>query len=282
MAARSTVLVAAVCTALFGAPALVGSAAVEPPLDGAARATEGASRRANPVLEYEVFGDSIVAGLGVPPHLTWVAGIAFHLADTERGFAEHRFRSHAVDGQAIITRSPLAADPSRPSLVAGIRAFLSAPPGPTPVADRWFVLTPSVNELVLSDQGPSSAQRVARAVDGTRFAIGLLRDAGVPAAQIIVLPMPPVGLQFAAAHDADSEADAPLASMIAAFNRDLGVSLTLPRYPRLDPEDDGLADVSVFDDWRGPSGAGSPDGLHLDAQGHALIAAEIEPLFGTR
>lgn len=273
---------------LTGVALLVSSIAVVSPGDATsgpvsepARAAERADRRPNQLVEYEVFGDSIVTGLGLAPHLTWVAATAYHLAVTEGPGVEHRFRNHAVDGQSIVTPSPLAVDPTRSTLLDSIRAFLAAPDGSAPVVERWFVLTPSVNELIISDRGPSSVDRVENAVDGMERAVTLLRAAGVPAERVIVLPMPPIGLEFAAAYDPESGIDAPLASMIAATNRELADVLTIDRYPRLDPEDDGLADVSVFDGWRGPSGMRDFDGLHLDAEGHALLATEIEPLFGT-
>ena len=150
------------------------------------------------------------------------------------------------------------------------------------MAERQFVFTPSVNELILSDQGTSGEDRVSKAVDGVRAAVALLQAAGAPSNEIIVLPTPPIGVDFAADHDEGTDVDQPLAGMIATLNRRLGDTLALDGYAPLDPESDGLADVSAFDGWQGPPGTERPDGLHLDDHGHALIAIAIEPLFGTQ
>ena len=245
-------------------------------LDGA-RAFERADRSPHRIIDYDVFGDSITAGYGVAAHLTWVAGIQYHLRVTEPPDVEHRFHNHAIDGQAIITPSFLARDPQRSSLVEHLRLFLAAPLRSTPLADRTFVLVPSINELIVSDRGNSGSARVARAVAGMRTAVAMLRVAGVPDARIIVLPMPPIGLQFASDYERDSTVDRPLASMIVGVNAGIADLLDVGRYPRLDPENDGLADASVFDDLVN----GGRDGLHLDAYGHSLLAADIEPRFGS-
>jgi lysophospholipase L1-like esterase len=245
-------------------------------------AGELASRDPHDVIEYDVFGDSISAGFGVPAHRTWVAGVSYHLFVTKPADEEHHFYNHAIAGQAIATPSFLATDQGNSSLLIHLRNFVQSPPRPTPLAERTVVLTPSVNELIVSDQGTSGRDRVAKAVYGVRAAIGVLRDAGVPSSNIIVLPMPPIGLQFAAEYEATSEIDQTLASMIVDVNAGLTDVLDVRWYPSLDGNNNGLAVDQFYDGLYDTASRRGADGLHLDADGHAALAADVDDYFRDR
>lgn len=245
-------------------------------------AGELASRDPHDVVEYDVFGDSIAAGFGVPAHRTWVAGVSYHLFVTKPADEEHHFHNHAIEGQAIATPSFLAADQGNSSLLVHLQNFVRAPQRATPLTERTIVITPSVNELIVSDQGTSGQARVDKAVYGIRAAIRLLRDAGVPADQIIVLPMPPIGLQFSTEYESTSEVDRPLASMIVEVNNGLADVLDVRSYPTLDGNNNGLAVDQFYDGLYDTASRRGADGLHLDADGHAALAADVDDYFRDR
>ncbi|MFN3254235.1 MAG: SGNH/GDSL hydrolase family protein [Ilumatobacter sp.] len=262
-------------TSIVGPPRSLAAAGGR--VERAVVAAEQARRHAPRIIEVDVFGDSITAGFGVPAHQTWVAVVSHQLRVTQPPSVQHRLYSYAIDGQSISTPSLLSADPSNPTLLRQLSNYVARPPRATPLAQRWVILTPSVNELIVSDAGTSAASRVAKAADGMRIAVGLLRGAGVRSDQILVLPMPPIGEAFAAEHDATSVADRPLAWMIASLNRSIADLLAVPRYGALDPNDDGLADPAFYDDLDDPLGRRGPDGLHLDADGHAFLGSAVTP-----
>jgi lysophospholipase L1-like esterase len=141
---------------------------------------------------------------------------------------------------------------------------------------------PSVNELVVSDAGTSGSARVAKAVAGVRTAVQLLRAAGVPARQIIVLPMPPIGARFVEEYTASVDVDQSLPSMIVAVNAGLTDILDVPGYPTLDGDNNGVAADRFFDDLFDPVTRRTADGLHLDIDGHEALAADIDDFFALR
>lgn len=277
---RLVIAVAAVVVAVMsaGPSRAVQNATIE----NLALATGQAGRNPHQIIEYDVFGDSIAAGFGVPAHQTWVGAVSFNLFATQPPDVEHRFYNHAIEGQSISTPSFLAVDQRSPTLLIHLQNFLANPARSTPLAERIVVITPSVNELVVSDQGPSASARVEKAVFGMRTAIWLIRSAGVPARQIVVLPMPPIGLQFAAEYAASSDADRTLASMIVDVNAGLADVLDVRGYPTLDANNNGLAVVEFYDDLFDPATRRRADGLHLDADGHEALGADIDNYFRDR
>lgn len=246
------------------------------------RASERADRSPHRIVEYDVFGDSISAGFGVAAHRTWVGAVSFHLFATQPPDVEHRFYNYAIEGQAILTPSFLATDQRNSSLVAHLQNFLRNPTRSTPLWARVYVLTPSVNELVVSDQGISGQDRIDKAIFGVRTAIQQIRNAGVPSSQIVVLPMPPIGLQFAAEFEVSTDVDQTLASMIVGVNEGLADVLDVQSYPTLDGNNNGLAVSEFFDGLYDPATRRGADGLHLDADGHEALAADIDDYFRER
>ncbi len=246
------------------------------------RASERADRTPHRIVEYDVFGDSIAAGFGVPAHRTWVGAVSYHLFVTQPPDVEHRFYNHAIEGQSISTASFLATDQRNPSLLIHLRNFLQNPARSTPLTQRVFVLTPSVNELVVSDQGTSGQARVDKAIFGIRVAIQQLTNAGVPSSQIIVLPMPPIGLQFAAEFEVSTDVDRTLAAMIVGVNAGLVDVLDVRSYPTLDSNNNGLATAEYFDGLFDPATGRGADGLHLDIDGHTALGADVDDYFRNR
>lgn len=277
---RTVIAVAAVVVAAMSA----GSSRAVPndTVEDLAIATEKAGRNPHQVIEYDVFGDSIAAGFGVPAHRTWVGAVSFHLFVTQPPDVEHHFYNHAIEGQSIATPSFLAVDQRNSTLLIHLQNFFANPERLTPIAERVVVITPSVNELIVSDQGSSASARVDKAVFGIRTAISLLRNAGVPTSQIVVLPIPPIGLQFAAEHDASSVADRTLASMIVDVNTSLRDVLDVRSYPTLDANNNGLAVAEFYDDLFDPATRRRADGLHLDSDGHEALGADIDDFFRDR
>lgn len=277
---RLVIAVAAVVVAVTSAG--LGRATANDSIEDLVLATEQAGRNPHQIIEYDVFGDSIAAGFGVPAHQTWVAAVSFHLFATKSPDVEHRFYNHAIEGQSILTPSFLAVDQQNSTLLTHLQNFLANPARSTPIADRIVVITPSVNELIVSDQGTSGSARVDKAVFGVRAAIRQIRNAGVPASQIVVLPMPPIGLQFAAEYAVSSDTDRTLASMITGVNSGLADVLDVRGYPTLDANNNGLAVAEFYDDLFDPSTRRRADGLHLDADGHEALAADIDDFFRDR
>jgi hypothetical protein len=141
---------------------------------------------------------------------------------------------------------------------------------------RMIVLIhPSFGEISNVTAADTDESVVARAVAGIQTSVAIAVDEGVAA--VVVMPMMPV------TGAAEYLQRFPMNRRISAVNAELamlGVTpASMPVSPLLDPET-GLADDRYFDDFvsPGPFMAGSADGVHPDADGHAILALAMANL----